>query len=239
MKIMIAVPCMDTVPVAFVESLMAMDKPEGTAVCFQPNSLIYDSRNLLALTAIKGEYDYVLWLDSDMIVPKDALTQLLEDALNENAFAKIPMVSGLYVKRAMPTAPVLFDRIDPPYEVNGKLVKAIHEYTDYPRGDLFPIEGCGFGCVLTNVNLLKEVFEKYGPAFAPFPWAGEDASFCYRVKQLRRAMYCDSSVRCGHIGQFVYTDHLLSAHGGDANEKRCVVARYRQAYVAYILRTEE
>lgn len=219
MKTMIAIPCMDTVPVSFVESLMAMDKPEGTAVCFQPNSLIYDSRNLLALTAIKGGYDYVLWLDSDMIVPKDTLTRLLDDALNSNKYSKLVMVSGLYVKRSMPTSPVLFDRIDPPYEKDGKLLKAIHEYVDYPHGDLFTIEGCGFGCVLTDVNLLKEVFEKFGPAFAPFPWAGEDASFCYRVKQLGWPMYCDSSIRCGHIGQFVYTDNLLSTSGGDADEK--------------------
>ena len=217
MKIMIAIPCMETVPVAFVESLMTMDKPEGTVVCFNPGSLIYDSRNLLALTAIKGGYDYVLWLDSDMIVPRDALTQLLDSTsfLDRD----VPMVSGVYVRMSMPTQPVIFDKVDPPYEKDGKAVKVIHEYVDYPRNDLFRIEACGFGCVLTSVDLLKEVFEKFGPAFAPFPWCGEDVSFCYRVKQLGKIILCDSSVRCGHIGQFVYTDKLLSIPGGDADKK--------------------
>lgn len=218
MKIMIAVPCMDTVPVGFVESLMSMDKPEGTAVCFQPNSLIYDSRNLLALTAIKGGYDYVLWLDSDMIVPKDALTQLLEST--SFLGRDVPMVTGLYVKRTFPISPVLFSRVDPPEVIDQKVVKNINEYGPCPKDTKFIVQGCGFGCVLTSVSLLKEVFDKFGPAFAPFPWAGEDASFCYRVKQLGKIILCNSSVNCGHIGQFVYTDHPLNAPGGDANEKR-------------------
>ena len=214
MKMMIAVPCMDQVPVAFVESIIHMEKPESTAVCFKPNSLIYDARNLLSLTAIEHGFDYVMWMDSDMTFPRDTIPRLL-NTLRENGGH---MVSGLYVRRTMPTSPVIFDRIAPPEkDADGNIVKIVHDYTDYPRNAVFPIDGCGFGCVLVSVDLLKRVWDSFGPAFAPFAWGGEDISFCWRVKQLGEQILCDSRVKCGHVGSFVYTESLL---GGDANGQR-------------------
>ena len=60
MKILIAIPCMDTVPVPFAESLLNLDKPEGTKVCFKSGSLVYDARNLLSITAIKEGFELKL-----------------------------------------------------------------------------------------------------------------------------------------------------------------------------------
>ena len=207
MKVMIAVPCMDTLPVQFVESMMYMDKPEGTSVCFKPNSLVYDSRNLLSLTAIEKGFDWVMWLDSDMAVPQDTLAVLMADV---EAYPEIQMVTGLYVTRSVNPEPVLFDCVDPPEVLaNKKMLKKVHRYHNYPRNKLFEIAGCGFGCALTSVKLLKQVWDKFGPAFAPFPWAGEDVAFCYRVKQMGEKIWCDSRVSCGHVGTFVYTENLL------------------------------
>lgn len=215
MQIMIAVPCMDTMPVKFVESLMYMDKSNCTSVCFKPNSLIYDSRNLLSLTAMENNFDYVMWLDSDMVVPINTIPMLLSDAQEKNA----PMVTGLYVKRDIPSGPVIFSEVQPPEVENDHMVKRIRNFDIYPRDSLFQVAGCGFGCVLTSVQLLREVFDKYGPAFAPFTWAGEDVSFCYRVKQLGHDIWCDSRVKCGHVGSFVYTENILNIRGGGEDEK--------------------
>ena len=212
MRILIAIPCMDTFPRQFVESLLELERPEGTSTCLKPNSLIYDSRNLLSLTAIEKGYDYVLWLDSDMTVPRDTISRLLS--------AEADMVTGLYVKRTIATSPVLFDVIQPPDVVDGHMVKRVHEYLHYPRDSVFEVAGCGFGCVLTSVKLLKEVWDKFGPAFAPFVWGGEDVSFCYRVNQLGHKILCDSRVKCGHVGSFIYTEDLLHTHGGEGVEKR-------------------
>ena len=206
MKFLIAVPCMDTLPVAFVESLMSMDKPKDTHVRFLPGSLVYDARNLLCVEAFKDNYDYIMWIDSDMVVPKDALANLLVDTIDKNA----QIFTGLYVKRTYPTVPVLYDKIEPPaLDDNNQLVKQIHEYTDYPLNDTFKVAGCGFGCVLTSVKLLKRVWDTFGPAFNPLPWASEDIAFCYRVGQLHEPIWCDSNISCGHIGTLLYTDKML------------------------------
>lgn len=202
MKTLIAIPCTDMLPVGFVQSLLYMHKGDNPTVYFKPNSLVYDSRNLLSLYAIEHRFDNVLWLDSDMMFPPDTLTKL--EAYNMN------MVTGLYVKRHEPVEPVLYAKIEEPERgKDGKLIANIQSYKDYPRNELFPVAGCGFGCVLTSTKLLKHVWDEFGPAFTPYPWASEDISFCYRVNQLGYNIFCDSSVSCGHIGQFIYTESLL------------------------------
>lgn len=209
MKTLIAIPCMDMLPVGFVQSLLYMHKGDNPTVYLKPNSLVYDSRNLLSLYAIENGFDNVLWLDSDMLFPPNTLTKL--EAYN------MDMVTGLYVKRHEPVEPVLYEKIEEPERgSDGKLIANIASYTNYPRDSFFPVAGCGFGCVLTSTKLLKHVWDEYGPAFTPYPWASEDISFCHRVNQLGYQIYCDSSVSCGHIGQFIYTENLLKR--GDSVE---------------------
>ena len=212
MSIMIAIPCMGTTPIQFTTSLLDLEKPEGTKVCTKSSSLIYDARNLLSLTAIEQKFDYVMWLDSDMTFKPDTMIRLLEDMRHPD----VDMVTGLYVKRTFPTKPVIYREVRPPEPGPGGIPQLnINEYMDYPRDQMFCVEGCGFGCVMTSVPLLKRVWDKFGPAFSPLPWAGEDVSFCWRVNQLdgqrlySGRIWCDSRVKCGHIGQFLFTEDLL------------------------------
>lgn len=210
MKTLITIPCMDTMPVGFVQSLLWLEKGQDSSVLFKPNSLVYDSRNLISLTAIENNFDCVLWLDSDMMFQPDTLKRLLNDYENNEC----SMVTGLYFKRNGTGLPVIYDELEPPEtDADGKPVRHIHEFTDYPRNDIFPVRGCGFGCVLTPVYLLKEVWSKFGPAFNPYPWAGEDISFCHRVNQLGHTILCDSNISCGHIGTYVYTENTFRKAG--------------------------
>ena len=203
MKTLIAIPCMDTVPVGFAQSLVYLQKGENVSVLFKPNSLVYDSRNLISLTAIENGFDRVMWLDSDMMFQPDTLQILHNDMDN----LECDMVTGLYFKRYTPVEPVLYETIKEPIRNDdGKLIKNITPYTNYPRNRIFPVDGCGFGVVLTSVRLLQHVWDTYGPAFTPYPWAGEDISFCHRVNQLGYQIWCDSNVSCGHIGNYVFTE---------------------------------
>lgn len=202
MKTLIAIPCMDTLPVGFVQSLIYMHKGDNPTVYLKPNTLIYDSRNILSLCAIENNYDNVLWLDSDMMFPPDILQRLESH--------NMPMVTGLYVRRRDPVKPVIYATLEEPIRnADGKLEKNVHHYDDYPRNSFFPVAGCGFGCVLTSVELLKAVWNRFGPAFSPYPWVGEDLSFCHRVNQLGYQIYCDSTISCGHVGTHIYTEEDL------------------------------
>ena len=211
MKTLIAIPCMETTPYGFDQSLLYMHKGDNPTVYFRPNSLVYDSRNIISLTAIEQGFDQVMWLDSDMMFPPDTLLKL-------QAHEK-DMVTGLYVTGRTPVEPVLYAEIsEPDRNADGYLQKKITPYMDFPRDSFFPVAGCGFGCVLTSTKLLKEVWDRFGPAFTPFPWAGEDISFCHRVNLLGHQIFCDSTVSCGHIGTYIYTEKDLPKRGDDVVE---------------------
>ena len=62
----------------------------------------------------------------------------------------------------------------------------------------------GFGAVLTKVDLLRAVVDAFGAPFQPLPYFGEDLSFCWRVGQIGRKMYCDGAVKVGHIGTQIF-----------------------------------
>ena len=210
MKFLIAIPCMDSVATGFAESLLNLEKPGDTKVCFKTGSLIYDSRNLLSLTAMEGEFDRVLWLDSDMSVPPDALARLAIDM----SYTDADMVTGLYFRRKFPVTPVIFRDVDSPKEINGTMTAQVDCYKDYPKESLFQVGACGFGCVLMKVDLLKKLWKDYGPPFSPVMWAGEDITFCWHVKQAGGKIMCDSKVKCGHIGSITYGEWM--AQKGDA-----------------------
>lgn len=204
MKYLIAIPCMDSVATGFAEALLNLQKPEDTKVCFKTGSLIYDARNLLSLTAIQGGFDRVLWLDSDIKMPPDALVRLAQDMDDTGA----GMVTGVYYKRKLPTAPVIYESVAPPKEFGGQMIAQVPCYDDYPKDSLFKIGACGFGCVMTDVKLLKKLWDTYGPPFAPLMWAGEDLSFCWRVKKENVEIICNSRVQCGHIGTITYGEWM-------------------------------
>lgn len=212
MKTLIAIPCMDSIPVGFAQSLLWLEKGENVSVLFKANSLIYDSRNLISLTAIEQGFDRVMWFDSDMMFTPNTMKLLQKDMDEYGA----DMVTGLYFRRTGEHVPVIYDELDlPGTDETGLPLKHIHEYVDYPQNTLFPVRGCGFGCVMTSTKLLKDVWDRFGPAFAPFPWAGEDIAFCHRVNQLGHIIWCDSRITCGHIGTFVYTeDTYMEKRGG-------------------------
>ena len=215
MKTLIAVPCMDSLPTDFATSLMDLKKGEDVHYAVTKNSLIYDSRNAVAANAITAghmdgdegrgitPYDRVLWIDSDMKFDPDMLVRLSED-MDQG----LDYVAGIFFVRKIPTYPVVYSEIryytDESNQIHAEAVKMRY----YPKDQLFRCGGTGFGAVMTSVKLLKDVWDRFGPPFQPLSHMGEDLSFCWRVNQLGREMYCDSRVKVGHIGQFVFDENV-------------------------------
>ena len=194
MKYLIAIPCMDTMPTGFVRSLVSTRIIGTCEISFAISSLIYDARNHLAHKGATEGFDRVLWLDSDMTYSPD-LMERLAARLDEGA----DMVTGLYMKRKAPIEPTIFK--------SGTLEKPTSDvYLDYPRDALFEVAGCGFGAVMMTAELLKVVGDAYGAPFSPVSGAGEDLSFCYRVRALGRKIWCDSSIKLGHVGYVEITE---------------------------------
>ena len=200
MRTLIAIPCMDMMHTPFVISLTGLQVKGEIKFAYSASSLVYDSRNGLARKAICERFDRVLWLDSDMQFSPDLFRKLSDDLDEGRDF-----VSGLYFTRKQPYKPVIFKKAG--YEQVDNGVKPIAEaYYEYPKDSVFEVEAAGFGGVMMNTSLLSEVEKNFGLPFSPIMGFGEDISFCLRVKELGKKMYCDSSVKMGHVGQFVYDE---------------------------------
>lgn len=207
MKNLIAVPCMDMMHTAFVKSFTEMDKPGETAFSFIQGTMIYEARNLIANNAIRCGFDRVMWLDSDMIIPRDAMVRLSKEMDTGKDY-----VTAMYYKRKPPINPVVCDQVKWFVHPDGNVETSATSYVDYPQDQVFEIAGSGFGCVMTSVDLLREVVEKFGSPFTPMMGIGEDMAFCWRVARLGRKMYCDSRIQCGHVGQYVFERKDANGH---------------------------
>lgn len=188
MKLLVAVPSLDYVHVDFERSLINLLlklKDDGIPfeVVIQSGTLVYVARDKLACHAINNGFTHVLWLDSDMIFQPEVFEDLLDTGKE--------FVSGVYQARRPGFSSCIFKQC---YDLNH-----IERFTEYPK-DTFEIGGCGFGCVLISVELLKAVQMHYGTCFCPLKDFGEDISFCNRLHELGYKLYAEPTVRLGHIG---------------------------------------
>lgn len=185
-RLMIAVPTHDYVHVDFMKSLTDLQRElhrQGVAFSLEivAGTLVYIARNRLARKAVNEGYTHVLWLDSDMVF-NDKTVEDMMDCGKE-------MVCGAFVSRRPPYGACVYTSI-----VKNAIEK-VKEFGAKP----FRVDGCGFACVLTTTELLKAVMLKYGNCFTPTEDYGEDLAFCWRVKNLGREIWCEPTVRPGHI----------------------------------------
>lgn len=201
MKTMIAIPCMDTVPTAFLKSILGMEKDSDCEVALSISSLIYDARNRLAKKAVDEGFERVLWLDSDMEFAPD-LMRRLHATLDEGH----DLVSALYFKRKRPINPVIYKTVYCTTSENGITEPHAELYRDYPRESVFPIAACGFGGVMMRTSLIQAVYAKFGLPFSPIMGFGEDLSFCIKARETGADLVCDSRVKMGHVGFSVFDE---------------------------------
>lgn len=195
MKTLIAVPAMDTVHTMFFESMWGLKKPPDTFLAVISSSLVYDARNQLAAQAVKDGFDRVLWLDSDMRFQPDLL-----ERMHENLDAGHPFTCGLFFTRKAPVRPCVYSVLDQ-HEGTPICIPFSH-WGNEP----FEAQACGFGAVMTSVELLKAVQERFGLPFTPIQGFGEDFSFCLRARELGVLPWCDPRIQVDHIGISIFNE---------------------------------
>lgn len=198
-KILIGMPSNRDLPKETVATLLPLVMQVGCEnVLFMQNAMINQCRDAIVKQAIQRDYDYLLWLDDDMVFPADLITKLL--AHNKD------ICSGLYFGRGN-YKPLMFDvkydKEDDTY--------SLEQVTEYKQNDLMKVAGVGFGCCLTKVSALKKIWGAdirgaTGTCFDFIGGLGEDLSFAIRCMELGIETWVDTSVKCGHIGKFTVTE---------------------------------
>ena len=188
---------MDTIDTIFANSLLGLIKPGYTQIQMQSSSLVYDSRNMLANEAVEGNFTHVLWLDSDMTFEPDLLTRLIKDVDEKH-----DIVTALAFARRQPFTPCIYKSL-----VMNEEETKIDPFTDYPKSELFEVVACGMAACLMKAEVFKTLqAEGEMRPFSPIYPLGEDISFCVRAKQKGFSIFCDSSIKVGHVARTIITE---------------------------------
>jgi len=183
-KVLIGIPTASNIDGQTYLSIYKMDKPDGTDLQLFYGYDVAQVRNLMADYAIRNNYTHILFVDSDIVLPTNALTQLLSHAA--------PIVSGVYRQRWE-------DRV---VIEGGKGTRKI-EMSDMVGTQ--EVTYCGFGCVLVETELLRKIgypqFE-YHHTLDFAQTVSEDADFCRKATALGIPVLMDTDIRCGHRGTF-------------------------------------
>ena len=208
MKIFIAIPTMESVPVQFLGSMLQLKRTDyEIKFGIETGSLVYNARNNLARQAVAAECDWVLWLDSDMVFDPELLDRMLT-VCKEN---DIDFLTALCFRRKPPYTPCIFDVLEQRKDGKGARYTA---FLSVPEGR-FKVGGCGFAGVLMSTDVLISVAARFGgQMFDPMYGFGEDVAFCWRARQCGYDIWCDSSIEMGHVGQCVVTRGYFEAYNG-------------------------
>lgn len=192
----------------YINSLMGMSfyayttKGISIRLHLAETCLVHQGRNNIAS---KCYDDYLLFIDTDMAFPVDALNKLIE--------ADKDIIGGLYYSRKAPNLPHVFKQ-----DEKGKYTV----YEDCPQDKVFECDSIATGFMLIRKNVLeafdKAISEK--KFRLPFDFMtteqngelGEDMAFCNRAKQLDFKIWCDPTIPLGHVGKDVITRNNYEAY---------------------------
>lgn len=202
-RILIAIPVHSYIECECFRAVYELEIPDKVKVDFKYHLgyTVGIARNALTEVSLKGGYDYTLWVDSDIILPKDFIQKML-DIIKEKKDAFL--ATGYYNKK------VVNERITELYGFteDGKSIQNVRESVLPKDGGVFEIQGCGFGCCLVKNSVMQEVLDKYKMCFEyhqnPGILVSEDLDFCEKAKHLGYKLYADVGMKCLHIGKAVF-----------------------------------
>lgn len=162
-----------------------MQRPDDKLFLFTPQRLSIDNaRNTAAKMALNMGYDNLLFLDDDVMVPKDALIKLIE--------ADKDVIAGLTYIRSAPFNPMVFTEIE---SSNGRAALTFTE----PTEEIQEVYAVGFSCCLIKVDILQAMNPPY---FITSPNQTEDVAFCCKMKETlepKPQVFVHSGVPTGHL----------------------------------------
>lgn len=207
-RILIGITTAETVCNDTVESIYNMNIPDNVTVSLHIVHAynVAEGRNKLVDYMLANGFDYIFFVDSDVILPKNALV----DLYNMQWYFSV----GTYPRKEKSTI-----NSSDPYttlyihnEKNKECFSPVFMPFSYLQpGYITQVDCCGLGCAL----IMKELFSKISKPYFVFATErankdlsyclGEDMYFCRKVIQEGKIdIWAHGSVICGHVGKYIY-----------------------------------
>ena len=153
----------------------------------------------------KLEYDYQIWIDSDIVFNTDQFWQLLDLADNGEEGGEKEIVAGWYATEDGTTTSVAHWLEEDDFRKNGGVMN--HETVESisKRKKPFTVDYTGFGWVLIKNGVFEKLeYPWFAPKMQQFEsgavqvMCGEDVSFCLDAIDEGWDIWCDPRIRVGH-----------------------------------------
>lgn len=204
MNILIAVPTFENIYPDTFKSIYDLDVT-GHDVAFE-FVRGYDcatARNKIARLALERGVDYVLMVDNDVVLPKDALVNLLDDpqdvCLGYYAHRDADNIyrGRTCVCKLLTDGGVRYKNYPLESEYTGEEMSALRARGEYKAR----IHGGGMGCALIKTDVFNRT------KYPWYDWANykdggmlsEDLYFCENCRKNSIQIYTDTRVNCGHM----------------------------------------
>ena len=137
---------------------------------------------------LRGDFDAVLVIESDIIPPADTLTRLAAQMA-----AGADLVYGVYLFRGGRVVNIL-ERYPEPARNLGESLTVRGLYAAAVRRGVVPCSGAGLGCVLIRRQVIERIpFEAPDrPGFFDWQWTEQ-------VYRAGFSMVADMGIQCGHV----------------------------------------
>jgi hypothetical protein len=178
-------------------------KTYNTKLMFFRSPLVSNGRNAIAETFLTKKFDYLMFIDSDIIFPPYAIGQLIKQDKD--------VIGGMYFEKGESHRPVV-------YELNKR--DRFEALTKFPK-EPFKCDGIGAGFLLVKFKVLdsfsEEVCARLGKPFnmrqrAEGGEEGEDLAACRRFKELGFEIWCDPTFKLGHVGLEIFDERHYKAN---------------------------
>jgi GT2 family glycosyltransferase len=155
--------------------------------------------------------DWILWIDSDIVITEDVLHKLWMTADKDTK----PIVTGTYFvsmqneKSLMKPLPALYLRDTTYVEINNSLgVKNLHPL---PVDEVVKVDYAGFGLVLMHKSVILKMKEAY-PNMSLFgerqdldsKFISEDIAFFEKMRRIGIPLYAHTGALVQHMKRFSY-----------------------------------
>lgn len=157
-----------------------------------------DGRNEIAKHALENGYDFVFYMDSDMIFPRATLAKLLRSAAEIKDEAP-PVIGGIYNTRGDHRVNVY------EWREEGKFPGFMPKLHDLNSG-VHPVDFIATGCQLIDCGVFEaidwpwfEYWYKPGPPDGKRKRWSEDAVFAKKCMDAGIKHYVDTGIVCKHL----------------------------------------
>ena len=187
-KILIAVPTFETILPETFKSIYALNtKGHDVDFDFVKGYDCARARNEIAKRAMEGNYDYVLMVDSDIIIPENTIECLLQ--------SPVDIVYG-FCPRKNTT-----EKKSTVYKIGKPNFEDCYLFDNLPALTRVEVKGAGAACAMIKTDIfrkLKYPWFKY-VSYPNNTYLSEDLYFCAEAGKAGYVMWADTRVRCGHL----------------------------------------